>query len=398
MAEEGLTDLSIRKLAARPGQRYEVFDGKVPGFAIRVAPSGVKSFVVYYRRDGRNQRVTLGRFPILSLKEARRLAVDTLNRVAHGEHPQGERRESAAQLAFASVVDDFVRIYCNEQNRPSTARETERLLRSGFVSVWGDQDLRSIGRSDINVVLDSFLANGTPSAANHALSAIRKFFNWCVDRGILDSSPCASIKRPAPLRHRERALSEGELHAIWRATADIGYPYEHLVRLLILTAQRRGEVAGMQWDELDLKQATWLIPGARTKNKRSHRVPLSGGAVEILKSVPRTHPLHVFPARGNDETTFSGFSKLKCELDARAGLSENHFTLHDLRRSAATGMAGLGVAPHVIERILNHVSGTFGGVAGVYNRFAYETEMRHALELWAAHLQKLVGANSEKEN
>jgi integrase len=279
-------------------------------------------------------------------------------------------------------------LYCREHNRENTARETERLLRAGFVPSWGERDIQSITRNDVNVVLDGYLAEGSPSAAIHALAAVRKFFNWCVERGLLEASPCERIGRPAPIRSRERTLDDLELAAVWAGAEQVGYPYEQLVQLLLLTAQRRGEVAGMLWSELDLEKAVWLLPASRTKNKRPHYVPLSGGALRIISSLSRAHPAYVFPARGNDEATLSGFSKFKRRLDTLAGLSEA-WTLHDLRRSAATGMAGLGVPPHIVERILNHVSGSFGGVAGIYNRFAYEAEMRQALEMWGGHLEKI---------
>jgi integrase len=160
-----------------------------------------------------------------------------------------------------------------------------------------------------------------------------------------------------------------------------------LVKLLILTAQRRGEVAGMRWSELDLDKRQWLIPGERTKNKRSHLLPLSDAAVELLKAVPRLNDILVFPARGREMEVMSGFSKMKPKLEAICPISD--WGMHDLRRSAATGMARLGVPPDVVERVLNHSSGKFAGVAGVYNRFEYAPEMRDALELWARHIASI---------
>ena len=175
------------------------------------------------------------------------------------------------------------------------------------------------------------------------------------------------IARPAPL-----------------VTETIGYPFGTLVNLLMLTAQRRGEVAGMRWSELYLDKRQWLIPCERTKNKRAHMLPLSDAAVELLTAVPRLNGTLVFPARGREMEVMSGFSKMKPKLEAICPIVA--WGMHDLRRSAATGMARLGVPPHVVERVLNHSSGTFAGVAGVYNRFEYAPEMRDALELWARHI------------
>lgn len=386
MAAETLTDLSIRNLLPAPN-RYEVFDKKTPGFAVRVSPKGVKTFVLLYRFSGRQQRLTLGRFPILSLKEARRLANDALNKAAHGLDPQKAKRLAQARTDLSSIIDSFATIYCAEHNRASTAQETLRLLRSRFVPLWGTRDVTSIAKEDVTRVLDRILANGTPSAANHALAALRKLFNWCVERGLIEVSPCASIPRPSPIKSRDRVLSDQDLAAIWNAAATLGYPYQHIVHLLILTAQRRGEVVGLKWQEINFSELTWSMPGERTKNGIAHSIPLSSPVCELLKCIPRIHPSLLFPARGNDETTFSGFSKLKAELDVLSGVSD--WTLHDLRRTAATGMARLGVAPHVVERLLNHVSGSFGGVAGIYNRFQYAAEVRAALDLWAQHVRHL---------
>ncbi len=281
----------------------------------------------------------------------------------------------------------ILRIYCAEHNRESTARETERLLRVRFIPVWSERDIRSIGRDEVARVLDAIVQRGNPSAANHALAAVRKFFNWCIERGIVETSPCNNISRPGAVVARERVLDDAELAAVWSVTATLGYPYGTIVQLLILTAQRRGEVTGMRWSELDLAKALWTMPGARTKNKRRHVVPLSPLSICILDALPRLHDDLVFPARGRETTNFSGFSKLKRQIDVATGVDD--WTLHDLRRTAATGMAGLGVAPHVVERLLNHVSGTFGGVAGIYNRFEYLDPMRSAAEAWSHHVQAL---------
>lgn len=185
-------------------------------------------------------------------------------------------------------------------------------------------------------------------------------------------------------------LSDIELAAILKAADRQGWPFGPVVNLLTLTAQRRGEVVGMAWEEVDLKAKLWTIPGERTKNHRPHVVPLTDTAVAIVEALPRVEgsPL-VFPARGYLDRAYSGYSKGKRELDA---LAEQHdWTLHDLRRTAATGMARAGVPPHVVERLLNHVPGTFGGVAGVYNRFGYLDEMRAALAAWERHVVGLAG-------
>jgi integrase len=239
-------------------------------------------------------------------------------------------------------------------------------------------------------VLDTIFERGAPIAANNALAAIRKFFNWCFERGVIVSNPCNGIKKPAKSETRDRVLSDEELRSIWEASDTIGYPFGTMVQLLMLTAQRRNEVATMRWQDIDLSSGVWTIPAELTKNGKPHLVPFSALALARLASLPRLHESFVFPARGNVTTTFSGFSKLKAKADQLSRVQG--WTLHDLRRSAATHMGRLGVAPHVVERILNHESGSFRGVAGVYNRFQYLPEMREGLERWACHLERLMNA------
>ena len=384
MLSEALTDLSIKALRPRADSRYEVFDAKIPGFAVRVAPSGMKSFVLLYRHRGRPRRLTIGRYPVLSLAEARKLANHALNRVAHGNDPQHEKEERRRGHSFEDAADDFVTTHCARRNRASTASHAAGTLRLHFIPKWRNRDVREIKRADILSVLDKMMRDEMPGAAIRSLAVIRKFFNWCVERGLIDASPCAGVKAPAPHRSRDRVLDDKELAAIWRAAAETEFPFGSIVQLLILTAQRRGEVTAMRWSEIDFEAATWSLPSERTKSNRAHTVPLTPAAVELLASLPKFGEGFVFPAQGRTETSFSGFSKCKTQFDQLARVTD--WRLHDLRRTAATGMARLGVSPHVVERILNHTTGTLGGVAGVYNRFGYLPEMRAALKTWAKHV------------
>lgn len=382
-----LTELTLRQATAKDGKRIEVWDEKIPGFGVRISPTGVKTFVMMYYAAGTKRRLTIGRYPVKSLADARRDAIAVLKQVADGHDPQGNRNAQPNQYTFDDVITEFVRLHCARHNRVNHAHETERLLRSHFATRWGGRDIRVITRGDILQVIDAAVDAGTPSLANHTLAAIRKMFNWCVERGIVDTSPCARLSRPAPLSARDRVLNDDEVAAVWSASQDLSVPFSHIVQLLLLTAQRRGEVAGMCWNEIDWQNCTWTIPPGRTKNKRTQTVPLSPRALDVLRSTPKLHDRFVFPARGNDAATPSGFSKMKLRLDTLSGVSA--WTLHDLRRTAATHMARDGIAPHVIERILNHSSEILGGVAGIYNRFEYLPEMRVALDRWSEKLETL---------
>jgi len=387
--KQPLTDLLLRKLKGEE-ERIEVWDAKLPGFGVRVSPSGTKSFVLVYRFRGVPRRLTLGRYPVLGLGDARELAKEALNQVARGIDPSQGKEQGPATYLFGEIKEEFVRVHCGRRNRERTRKETARILQFDFVSRWKRRDIRDIGRKDIVGVLDAIMERGAPIAANNALAAIRKFFNWCFERGLITSNPCNGIKKPAKSETRDRVLTDEELRSIWQASDRVGYPFGVLVQLLLLTAQRRTEVATMRWRDIDLSSGVWSIPAELTKNGKPHLVPFSTLALARLASLPRLHESFVFPARGNEKSTFSGFSKLKAKTDQVSEVQG--WTLHDLRRSAATHMGRLGVAPHVVERILNHESGSFRGVAGVYNRFQYLPEMREGLERWAQHLEGLISA------
>ena len=381
MVQTALTDLEVRNLKANKSKRYEVFDGKVPGFAVRVFPSGGKSFVLLYRQGGRVRRLTIGQYPTLSVADARRLARKALNDAAHGVDPQADKDEARQAVTFTNAVETFVETYAGRFNRASTAKEYRRLLTVDSGKSLGEHELRLIRREDLHKILDELVKVGTPGTANHVLAAARTFFSWCLERGILEASPSAGIKMPAPIRSRDRVLSGDELQSVWRGATAIRYPFGTIVQLLILTAQRRGEVGDMRWSELNFDNNTWTLPASRTKSSRAHTVPLTPAAVKILDNIPKRDDERVFPADGGNDSSFSGYSKAKRRLDLATGVVG--WVLHDLRRTAATGMAQHGVPPHVVERILNHTTGTLGGVAGVYNRFGYLPEMRAALLVWS---------------
>lgn len=390
MTTQGLTDLAIRSLIAPEKGQVEQWDERTRGFGVRVSPGGTKAFILVYRFNGRPRRMTLGRYPTVSLSEARKLANDALRSLSRGVDPGAEKaraRRTPDVECFENFVDFFIDTYARPKNR--SVGETARLLKREFVGAWGKRPIAEIQRHDVAAVIDRMMRQGKHALANRSLATIRKLFNWAIERGVLKQSPCSALRAPAKPVKRDRVLSDDELSAVWKATDEIGYPYGPLARLLILTAQRREEVSGMTWDELDLDQGLWSLGADRTKADRAHVVPLAPQVVAILASIPRFDTQFVFPAR-RGERGVSGFSKWKQELDDRSGVRE--WRLHDLRRTAATGMARLGVAPHVVERILNHTTGTLGGVAGVYNRFGYLPEMRFALIAWANHMEAIVSA------
>lgn len=388
-----LTELTIQKTQPPATGQREIWDAAVPGFGLRVAAGGAKSFVFLYRAQGRSRRLTLGRWPALGLAEARGLAREAQRTVALGGDPAAEKSNARHQdaLLFRTVAAEFVERHAKPKNR--SWRETQRLLEREVLTHWGQRPLESVTKADVVRLLDGIVDRGAPVVACRTLAAVRKLCNWAVERGLLTTSPCLGLRSPARVEARDRVLSEGEVARVWAACARLGWPFGPLFRLLLLTGQRREEVASMRWRDLDLDAATWTLPREATKSDRRHVVPLSPQALRILRAMPRVESAagYVFPAkRSASAAPVSGFSAAKRRVDAIAGVGG--WRLHDLRRTLASGLARLGTRLEVIERVLNHSSGSFAGVAGVYNRFAYLPEMRAALDAWGRHLEFLAGA------
>lgn len=386
MPTRQLTELVVRNASLPESGQYVIWDKSLPGFGLRISQGGTRSYVVMFYEGARKRRVTIGKYPALGLADARSEAKRILANVMLGEPPDMPSKFEPV-LNFTKAVGLFVETHCRRNNRAGTAKETERLLRKHFEPKLGRMALGDITPPRIAGLVDQLL--DTPGEANHAFSAIRKFFNWARERHHIERSPCEGMRLPTKPRARERVLGAGEIAKIRAAAKTYPYPYGVIVELLLLTAQRRQEIVGLRWSDIDFSKRVISIPAERNKSDRPHVLPIAPMAGQLLESLPRLGDL-VFPARGRTDTTFSGFSKAKRTFDAACDVSE--WTLHDLRRTAATNMAGLGVPPHVVERILNHSTGTISGVAAIYNRFQYMDEMRAALEMWEQKLSVIAEA------
>ena len=396
--------LTVRAIdtLAKPATRREVPDGLVNGLYLVLQPSGAKSWAVRYRAaDGRPRKYTIpGTYPAIDLKSARELAQSVLVEVAKGGDPAAAKKAArsgakapADRDLVECVVDQFIERYAKANQKAETAAENRRLLVREVVGPWRGRRLGEVTRADVHELLDAVVDRGSPVAANRILAALRRMCNWAVERGIIAASPCDKVKPPTAEKSRDRVLSDDELRRLWAATDAIGWPSGPLVRLLLLTGQRRDEVGRMRWREVDLDAALWTIPKERAKNGQAHAVPLSAPALAILRALPRIDggkgsTDYVFTTSG--KTPVSGYSNAKDALDRRMGEDTPAWVLHDLRRTAATGMARLGVALPGIEKILNHTSGSFGGVVGVYQRHDYAAEKRHALDAWGGFVERLV--------
>jgi len=421
MPTRKITDLFAERVKPPASGRVEYFDASFGSLALRVTAGGHKSWSLFYRTGGRLRRFTLGNFPALKPAGARREAQRILDKVARGEDPLAEKQaqryvRSPEQETFAATVADYLERYARKNTAVSTYAETKRILEGDDLQVWQKRSLASISRRDVNEVIDA-IAVRAEVQANRTLAKLRALFNWAVAKDRIAASPIEGLKPPTKEQARDRALTDDEIRWFWTACEASGWPFGPLAQLLLLTAQRRDEVAGMEWGEIDFKNATWSMPRHKAKNNRAHDVPLSAAALVILRVLPRIGNGLVFTTTG--KTPVSGFSRAKRRLDRemeRARRASLNFPqdddayrraldlpadkplpveippwiVHDLRRTAATGMARLNIAPHVVDKVLNHVSGTIHGVAAVYNRFEYLDERRAALEAWGRYVNSLV--------
>jgi integrase len=399
MPKARLTSAAVDRFAIPSTGQVEYYDTLLPAFGVRVSYSGTKAWFVMGRVDRKLTRFTLGRYPATSLAEARERAREIISHVRAGRDPRQLKRDERRLLekerlaTFDAVGAEFIALHVERHLRANTAREYRRVLRGPDTQSWGARSITSITKQDVAEVLRRIHERGSPAAANRARANLSKFFNWCLDRELITSSPTSRLRALASPSSRDRVLTVEELKLLWDVLARVPGVFGCFFAVLLLTGQRRAEVAEMSWAELkDLgtEQAIWAIPKERTKNARAHLVPLAPAVRRILLPMPRTGPL-VFTTTGT--TAISGFSKAKRHLDEMLRLSGTElglpplpsWTLHDLRRSMVTVMnERLGIAPHVVEAVVNHVSGPAKrGVAGVYNRAIYLEDRRRALEAWA---------------
>jgi len=418
--------LTVKRIenAQATSLRQEIPDGLLVGLYLVVQPSGARSFAVRYRYAGQPRKLTLGAFPAITLEAARDIGGKALRAAAEGRDPATEkqsakgdaRRQAAEEIRgkrdlFESVARDFIERHAMKQNRETTWRETARILGlrpspddpaklveigGDVMSAWRGRKIQDITKRDVITLLDT-VRDRAPVMANRNLAAVRKLFNWCLARDIIQTSPCTLIDPPALESSRDRILSDDELRLVWNAAGKDPSPFRPLVKLLMLTGQRLGEVGGMRWDELDLKNKLWTLPAERVKNGERHEVPLSDAAIEILTALPRIETTKGFVFTTRRDAAVSGFSRAKDRLDdaVKASLTKGakppeHWVFHDLRRTLASGMARLGIQLPVIEKVLNHSSGSFRGIVGVYQRHSFAEEKRTALAAWASHVESVV--------
>ena len=365
------------------------WDAGLPGFGVKVTPRSRKVFVVLYRIGGAGSRLrkyTIGPYGRVTLQMARAEAQKVLAARLEGRDPATEKRESKRRMT-ADRVDDLIEVFIVQHvSKTRKAAEISRLLRREVVSRWGNRCVHAIGKRDIVELASEIAQRGTPMAANTLLKVIKTFLNWCVGRAVIDASPAEGVPLPGKEVARDRVLTNNELVSVIRAARQIGGAYGGIVEMLALTGQRREEVAQMVGDEIDFNSRTWTLPGSRTKNGKPHIVHLSEACIKLIK---RASGLGSYVFSISRVRPFQNFTNAKRALDELSGVTG--WRLHDLRRTCVSGMARLGVPPHVADKILNHQSGTISGVAAVYQRHDFLAERKLALERWGQYIETLVG-------
>lgn len=402
--------------ALKPGVSDQyLWDDQVKGFALKVTPLGARTYLVQYRMGGRGtptRRYTIGKHGRWNPDDARTEAKKLLQMVDRGEDPyqakvdglkaaaETKRREGV--MNFAAYVDRYLKEYGKGAWRDGTYRNVEGAFRSYVTPKLGESSLLTIARSDITAMLDAVPAE-RQALRRSVYAYLRKLFSWSVGRGDIERSPMDGMQAPKATADRERVLTDDEIKAVWTALPAGNAVFAGIVRMLILTGQRRDEVAELVWSELDRKSRTWVLPAARAKNGCEHLVPLSDAVVAELDRIAgqdgvKADDKRVWPRKGlvfpsTGAKAFSSFSKAKVALDKKIGEHVDEgddamapWVLHDLRRTFVTGQQRLGTRLEVGEALVNHVGGSKSGVVGVYARHHWAEEKTRAMKAWADHV------------
>jgi integrase len=382
-----LNRATVSRLSIPEGRTEAIiFDEALPGFGIRLRAGGKRTWIAQYRLGTKQRRLSLGNAQALDAEEARKLARKALSSAHLGNDPQEQKTEIRSRAAVTlGVVAESYLARAEQRLKPASFVEVKRYLRSAWAPLH-EAPIYKVSRADVSARLGEILRDHGPYSANRARAALSKMYAWAIGEGIPTENPVIGTNRPADEIARDRVLSDHELRAVWRHAGE--GDYGDIIRLLILTGERREEVGGMRWQEIN---GDWAIPGERTKNGLAHDVPITPPMREILDARVRMGEREL--VFGSGTGGFSGWSKGKAALDKRLEGSEQQmpdWRLHDIRRTFATRISDLGVLPHVVESMLNHVSGHKRGVAGIYNRSPYAAERRAAMNLWSEFIMALV--------
>ncbi len=389
-------------------------DPNGPGLGLRVGKTGRTTWFVMFRvkNDRTRFRKTLSKYPGMSLSEARIEARAVVAAADRGINPAKEKQIERKAPTFGELASEYLVKHAVQKKSRS---EDERIIKKDLLPKWKRIKAQEIKRRDVIRLLDSIVDRGAPIQANRTLALVRKIFNWGVSRDIVEANPCIQVKAPGKEKQRDRVLSNDEIRAIWEAFTGLDPLVAATFKLRLITAQRGGEVQSMSWQDLDLGQGWWTIPSEFTKNELSHRVPLSEMAMKVImeikalaneriekavqggrggrakkvanaqKTLKKMEEGWLFPSPTFKCSYINNVQKAAANLKDLSGVSD--FILHDMRRTAASLMTGMGISRLVVGKILNHVE---PGVTKVYDRHSYDLEKRDALDKWAVKLEQIL--------
>ena len=409
-------ELTATILNVKPPKKgkAEHFDSRITGFGLRVTERGSRAWFLLGRLNGKNLRLTIGRpgpktieaAKIYSLKDARLRAAELKGMLEAGVDPRtapgwrGLRQKNTPMEEIdgehnhgtvGALIDEWHMKYLEPNTRhPYSHFRNAR----HYLKPWLDWQYNEVTAADLLDVTDALIGAQKPGAANNAHELATRLFNWATGRRKINTSPFAGLKRPAKEKPRGpgRSLSPNEIEKLWNA--DLGVVSAGFVKMLLLTGQRRGSVAGMRWGEIDVEAKAWVIPASRMKNGEEHTIPLPDMALDLLNGLPSYDGGEYIFTTTAGSKPISGFTKIKRRIDDIAGL-DRRWTFHDLRRTVATEMAGMGIQQHVVEKLLDHRSGVISGVAAIYNLHQYGAEVRSAVEAWAVRLNEIASNEAQ---
>ncbi|SHG68623.1 tyrosine-type recombinase/integrase [Marivita hallyeonensis] len=387
-----LTTKFIEGQKPDPSKRLDIRDDLMPGLVLRISTPGTKTFCLHKRINGKMRRLTIGRFPVLSLAEARERVRQVLYDIETGRFEDCTGLEVETKPTLRAVIPDYMEKYAMVHNRDWKRKQA---LLAKFTTLH-DKQIDQIKRADVVKACD-LIRKSAPTSANRALAHLKHLMGWCVERGMIDANPIAGMKPPSKEKSRERVMTDDELGAMWTACDAEGYPFGDCMKLLILSGQRRAEVAEMRWSEIDLEKRLWTLPSQRAKNGRQHTVPITDAMLDVLRRVPRfLGSDYVFTTTG--KSPVSGFGRVKKRLDKALPEGTEPWIIHDLRRTMSTNMAMMGVPQPVTEALLNHKTGVVSGVAAIYNVYSYADEKREALETWNARIEEITKTKNDPQS
>jgi integrase len=411
------TDAQLKGLKPSNKRRILYEDGG-KGFGIRVEPSGRKSFFLEFRfgegKERRNRIITIGQFPRVTLTKARSIASQSLELIEQGIDPATTKQTikitNRNALTVNDLVEEYIEKWAKVKKKERSWKEDERLLKKDITPVMGRKKAKDIRRRDIVLLLDEIVERGAVIIANRVLAVTRKMFNFAVGRDIIDASPCVQIPAPSKENRRERNLSEDEIKVFWDKLDDakISKEIKLALKFLLITGQRKSEVIEAEWKEFDFKTKWWTIPAKKAKNKQTHRVPLTPMAIEILNEVRQVTGEYQFvfaspvgATKRNPRKQVGSSPILGSSVDhaLRDNLTDDpkknranifkldHFTPHDLRRTAASMMTRAGVQRLTVKKILNHADRE---ITAVYDRYEYDKEKQKAMQNWDRTLKAII--------